>query len=167
MRWARPEGVHLTLKFLGDIEASAVDAISRAMARAAQGVAPLELALAGTGAFPTARDPRVLWVGLKGDVESLARLQGRLDAELAPLGFPKEARAFSPHLTLGRVRDGAARGERQRIGDAIATARLPNEARWRADSLSLMRSTLAPAGAIYQRIAQIGLTPPLPGGGAR
>ena len=106
VRWVRPEGVHLTLKFLGDIDAGSVPAVSRAMAQCAASAAPFDLFLEGVGVFPNARRPRVIWIGLGGALEPLLALQHSIDRELEGLGFARERRPFTPHLTLGRVRDG-------------------------------------------------------------
>ena len=109
VRWVRPEGVHLTLKFLGDIDAGSVPAVSRAMAQCAASAAPFDLFLEGVGVFPNARRPRVIWIGLGGALEPLLALQHSIDRELEGLGFARERRPFTPHLTLGRVRDGSTR----------------------------------------------------------
>ena len=108
VRWVRPEGVHLTLKFLGDIDADSVPAISDGLDRCAASAAPFDLFLEGVGVFPNARRPRVVWIGLGGALEPLLALQHSIDRELEGLGFARERRPFTPHLTLGRVRDGVS-----------------------------------------------------------
>ena len=100
-----PEGIHLTLKFLGNISAEKVTDITGVMEQASQEVSPFQLQLTEVGAFPNMRRPRVLWVGIKGEVDKLVSWQQRIDNGLVPLGFAKEARPFTPHLTLARLRE--------------------------------------------------------------
>ena len=107
LRAVRPEGIHLTLKFLGDVPADRIDAIGAAAERAAGHHTPFALLLSGVGAFPSGRAPRVLWAGIAGDLDSLGALQASVDGCLADLGFARERRAFNPHLTLARLRDSA------------------------------------------------------------
>ena len=165
IRWVRPEGVHLTLKFLGDVDATAVEGILAAMERACLGKGPITLALSGMGVFPNLGSPRVLWVGMNGELESLRVLQSDLDHELwQALGFPRDARPFTPHLTLGRVRDGVSAGERRRAGAALGEVAPVAEVCWRAGELNLIRSTLSPSGAEYSPLGscQLGEKPSEP-----
>lgn len=155
LRWVRPEAIHLTLKFLGETPAEKVPAIGDAMAGAVQGVPAHELHLTSTGTFG-GRSPRVLWVGLVGDLDVALDLQQRIDGELAKIGFPREARAFSPHLTLARVRPETAREMAAPIAAAIREVRVV-QAVIRVREISLMRSTLGPGGATYQRLASFPL----------
>ncbi len=141
VRWADPQGIHLTLKFLGNIAPEQVANVTTAMERVATGVRPFHLALGTTGAFPSLQRPRVLWVGITGQLEVLQPLQQGLEEALATLGFPKEERPFSPHLTVGRVRD-----PRKPAPGLPGT--LP-PATWVVDQLILFRSTLHPSGAVY------------------
>jgi len=157
VKWVNPESVHLTLKFLGNVNSELIPDVGRAMSQAAAGLGPIRLEISKVGAFPNLRAPRVVWVGLEGDISTLRVLHGQVEDRLAELGFPPEERAFSPHLTLGRVRQGAARPERQRLAQAIYSTRLDERAAFEAGSVSLMRSTLTRAGAIYSRILQAGL----------
>ncbi len=157
LRWVRPEGVHLTLKFLGETPAERVPAIQEALGEAVSGTPPHVLRLNGLGTFGSRRSPRVLWVGLEGDLEDLRRLQGRVEAALARLGFPREDRAFSPHLTLARVRPENAAALSEPIARAIEAAPAP-EASIAVRDVVLMRSTLGPGGAVYDRLAAFPLT---------
>ena len=115
VRWVRTEGIHLTLKFMGDIEAGMVDRVLEAMPAVASQFSPFELAITGLGVFPNPRRPRVLWSGVHGEMETLAALQLAIDDALGELGLRKEQRAFSPHLTLGRVRRDVADGQLRSI----------------------------------------------------
>jgi len=156
VKWVDPGGIHLTLKFLGNIDAGKVSAITDAIARAAQGVSPFRLELGGLGAFPNPRRPNVIWVAVTGDVERLASLQRGIDRLLVPLGFSPESRPFTAHLTLGRLRERASAGERQRIGESLTTVQ-PEEVYFEVGEVSLMRSTLTPSGALYSRLSSIPL----------
>jgi len=156
VKWVDPGGIHLTLKFLGNIDTEKVSPITEAIARAAQGVSPFHLELGGVGAFPSPRRPNVIWVAVTGDVERLSSLQRGIDHSLVPLGFSPESRPFTPHLTLGRLRERASGGERQKIGESLMTVK-PEEVPFQAGEISLMRSTLTPSGAIYSRLSSVPL----------
>lgn len=150
VRWVNPEGIHLTLKFLGEIDPGLLDKISSGLERAAQGTRPFKLCLSGIGAFPNAASPRVIWVGIKGELDLLRELQGRVDQEMhTGGGFGKERRSFTPHLTLGRLRDNVSGEERRRAGKALAEVALGSEVSWQVTEVKLMRSTLTPPGAVY------------------
>ena len=136
VRWVPPQNLHVTLRFLGSVAGQLVAGVQEAGARAAAGIAPFDTRLGGIGAFPNTRRPRVIWVGVQ-KAEPL-------------LGFAPEDRAFQPHITLGRVRDGARPAELARFGELAEsvdyTGVLP------VRSLDLMRSELGPGGARYERI---------------
>src|SRR5512143_3510042 len=102
--WTRPEGVHLTLKFLGPVEAELIPKLAAAVETAIKDEAPLAVEVKGTGVFPSARAPRVVWLGLGGDINVLAGIARKVDAACEGLGFKPDGRPFKPHLTLGRVR---------------------------------------------------------------
>ena len=154
LRWVRLEGIHLTLKFLGETPADKVPAIERALAEAATGVGPFALSLGELGTFPDPRRgrPRVIWVGLSGELQPLAELQKRLETSLAGLGFAPEERPFSPHLTLARVPPEQVASLAPRIQEAIAAVRVSKVAQ-RVTEVSLMRSILQAGGAVYQKVA--------------
>ncbi len=149
VRWVAPENVHLTLQFLGAVPEERLEALRGALAAAAAEARPLALELKGAGGFPSARRPRVVWAGVGGEVVALAGLAAGLGRRLAPLGFPPEDRPLSPHLTLGRAREGrGAPG----LGGALAQVASLEGAPWRAEALVLYRSHLSPAGARYQAL---------------
>lgn len=102
--WVKTDRIHLTLKFLGDVPEERIPDIEAAMERVAASTAPLTLKAAGCGAFPTMKEMRVVWVGLRGGQESLGRLARHIEEAMVPLGFKREGRPFKPHLTLGRVK---------------------------------------------------------------
>jgi 2'-5' RNA ligase len=148
VKWVRAEGLHLTLKFLGDVEEERDPELSGALARAASGGRPLALALGGFGVFPDFERPRVVWVGVTAD-PALEILQHRVEQEFAPLGFPSEARPFRPHITLGRA--GREPRPRDFVGLDAALGALEFGASALVESLDLMHSTLQSGGPVYHR----------------
>jgi 2'-5' RNA ligase len=152
-----PEGIHLTLKFLGNISAQKVTDVTGVMEQASQVVNPFQLQLTEVGAFPNMRRPRVLWVGIKGEVDKLVGWQQRIDNGLVPLGFAKEARPFTPHLTLARLRGNCSPGDRLNFGEMFAKAHVEVDYNFTVSSLNLMKSQLFPAGAVYSRLAEVKL----------
>ena len=149
IQWANPDGMHLTLKFMGNLPASAVAPLLEALAPVAAGRRPFGLELAGLGAFPHRRKPRVLWAGVGGDLEALAGLQRAAEAAIAGLGYPPETRRFAPHITLGRPRRGLSDAQLSRIGAAVYGVAPPRPAGWRVTSVEMMQSELLPSGARY------------------
>ena len=156
LRWVRPEGIHLTLKFLGETPSDKLPAIREALAESVKGVPPHRLSLGSLGAFGNRRGPQVLWVELKGDLAPLRQLQGQLEPALEAAGFPREKRELAPHLTLARVRPESARALAPLIAKALQEVQpLRNEMEVR--EVSLMRSSLGPEGAAYERLAAFAL----------
>lgn len=156
-KWVSPEGSHLTLAFLGNVGADRIEAITQAMERAAAGVIPFDLKMGRPGAFPAINRAQVIWVGLEGDLEKLRELKIRLDAELIPLGFPPEERAFTPHLTLARLRGRLSPPEGGRLARLISDTAPKTFPAMNVTQLSLMRSYLNREGAIYRRLSQAAL----------
>ena len=151
VRWVRFQGVHLTLKFLGEIDPTLTQDILGAMERAAGASTAFSVRLSNLGAFPRPDAPRVIWAGLDGDMEVLKGLQEDVDREVSPLaGVSMETRPFAPHLTLGRVRDNASSTQRRGLGDAISGFHLASTPSWRVADVHLIRSTLTPDGAVYE-----------------
>lgn len=148
--WPRPESLHLTLKFLGEVEAILIDSLSNAAAVAAAGLVPFALTIEGAGAFPPRGAARVLWLGVRDDSGHLSRLQFRLDKECAHAGFPRESKPFEPHLTLARLRapqDAAALSEAHR-----RTPFGPHS--FEVSGFVLMRSELGPGGSRYTPLSR-------------
>ena len=152
LRLVDPQGVHLTLKFLGSVASPRLEGVAGALDRVAAALHPFEVQVHGLGGFPTLRAPRVLWVGMGEDSLPLKEFAGAVEEALQPLGFPPEGRPFAPHLTLARVRDGTALGERRRAGEALQRLAGQEQAHLTVTSISLMRSTLGPQGARYTRL---------------
>lgn len=150
IRWARPEAIHLTLKFLGDISGDDVETISHAMEDQVNKTAPFSLDVATLGVFPGMNRPRVIWLGISGDVERLIQFQKSMDKKLHEHGFAKEERPFSPHLTLARIRE-----PKGLIGLAKMVEKRDNYTAGHFDArgLTLFRSQLTPKGAVYTKLA--------------
>lgn len=146
VKWARGDGVHVTVKFLGEVGDEREPELVAALQRAAAGARALPLVLGGFGAFPDVRRPRVVWVGIAPE-PALEILQHRVEQEFAPLGFPAEPRAFRPHVTLGR----AARDARPRdlAGLEEALGRIEFAETALVGAIDLMQSTLQSGGAVY------------------
>ena len=147
VRWVRIEGIHLTLKFMGDIEAGMVDRVLETLPVVASQFPPFKLSISGLGVFPNPRRPRVLWSGVDGEMETLEALHLAIDDALWELDLPKEQRAFSPHLTLGRVRRDVPEERLRRIGQVMEGGELSGVPSWTADAVNLMRTELDPAGS--------------------
>jgi 2'-5' RNA ligase len=158
VRWVAPDKIHVTLHFLGEIPPAEVEAISAMTVRVVAGAAPFEIEATGTGVFPNSNRPRVIWVGIDGDMEKLEALHARLGRELEALGFPLEKRPFSPHLTLGRVRDRSSLSEVRALGTAVGRLEIPSLGRWRVEQILVIRSDLRPEGPTYTplRVAMLG-----------
>jgi 2'-5' RNA ligase len=151
-RWVKAEGVHLTLKFLGEVPSERLEAIYQAVDQACLGCAPFELTVAELGCFPNLRRPRVVWVGVQEETGQLAGLQEAVERELNRLGFPPEGRKFTPHLTLARVQDRASPREIEALGKAVGATQIGELARMQVDAVSVMKSDLQPEGAVYTEL---------------
>ncbi len=159
VKWVSANGIHLTLKFLGEIPAPRVEEVKKVLTTACLGTPPMHLEIDALGGFPDTAQPRVVWAGLSGDIEVLSRLATRVDLALAELGYARESRPFAPHLTIGRVRPEASRRAKSELGVAVLAATLPEGLRFDAGAVSLMRSQLRPQGALYTRLSQTPLNP--------
>jgi 2'-5' RNA ligase len=147
IKWMNPNSIHLTLKFLGNLEMGARERVICSMDDLFNNrYGRFNLMASGLGAFPNIRRPRVFWVGIKGkDVEKLLLLQQDIEDKLAQAGFQKEERRFSPHLTLGRVK--YADNMQQLIDKTLAYDFLDTE--FPVENVQIMRSDLKPSGAVY------------------
>lgn len=154
IRWVRPEGVHLTLKFLGDTPVERVDEVKVALASAAAEVGPFTFTVGGVGCFPSTRRPRVVWVGLHEPAGTLARLRDAVERHVAPVGFPTERRPFHPHLTLGRVQRRASTSEVRKIGEVVAGSIAGTIDEMAVTRVSYIKSDLRPTGAVYTMLAE-------------
>jgi len=157
VKWVSPDGIHLTLKFLGNITAKRVTEITEAIEEATREISPFHLEISGLGAFPSLKHTRVFWVGISGEVDTLSKLQQNIDSALAVSGFVKEERPFVPHLTLARIRPGASPLERRNFGELVDSTIFEDKYHIQVEAVSLMRSQLTPAGAVYTRLSAVGL----------
>lgn len=151
VKWIPEGNFHVTLKFLGYVEQTRVDAVSGALQSAVEGLAPFDVELAGVGAFPRISSPSVVWVGVSSGGEELKSLAERVESALEGIGFTREERPFSGHITLGRVKSPR---NRDRLRDLIGELRERKVGSFKVESVSLMRSDLRPTGPIYTRIAE-------------
>lgn len=156
-KWVDPASIHLTLKFLGNVNPKLVDDVKKVLEVEMRKSQPFTLETARTGCFPNARQPRVFWIGLDGELDKLLDLQSRIDASTGRLGFPGENRPFAAHLTLARLRDDCSSTERSRFAGLIEGARLEANFSMSVDSVSLVRSQLRPEGALYTRLREFRL----------
>jgi RNA 2',3'-cyclic 3'-phosphodiesterase len=156
VRWARREQFHLTLRFLGDVEAARVEALGEAVRAACRGFGALHLRAERVGFFPDLRYPRVVWVGVQDEAEQLPRLQQAV--EVATESFTTEAKEkrFTGHVTLARIK-GIKRPEAEALGEAAAGMADRLFGQWTAYQLELMRSVLLPEGAQHSTLAAIAL----------
>ncbi|MEL7562930.1 RNA 2',3'-cyclic phosphodiesterase [Dehalogenimonas sp. 4OHTPN] len=157
IKWVSPNGIHLTLKFLGQAAPGQIEAIRAALATAVEPVPAFELGLSGLGAFPNLRRMNVVWCGLSGGLDRLVELQRAVEAEVSPLGFPAENRAFSPHLTLARLREDVSAEARQALAKKLAGTKFEPDLKIPVEDVSLMQSTLLPRGAEYRCLASFRL----------
>ena len=147
VRWVRPRGIHLTLKFMGDIPASTLERVLEALPQVTASFNFFEISMSGLGVFPNPRRPRVLWAGLDGDLATLSALQIAVDQAVEKLGLPKDDRPFSPHLTLGRVRRNTNEEQSRKIGYLMTNTRLQAPPSWTVETVDLMRTELDPTGS--------------------
>ena len=150
VKWVDPENMHLTLKFLGDVDPRQIHRVCAAVKRAVAGAAPFELQIRGAGAFPNVDRPGTVWLGAGQGAQQVADLAGRLEEALEKLGFRPEARRFHAHLTLGRVRRGGPGvGE---LGQLIAQAADYGAGTMKVRKVTVFSSRLGPQGPTYESL---------------
>ncbi len=152
IKWVRPQNIHLTLKFLGDTATAQTARIVTAMTLAAKECPAVSLTAKDIGVFPDLKRARVIWAGVNGQLEILINLQRTLDDCLAELGFPKDRRSFSAHLTLGRVKGKIVP---DRMKAAIDGLKGFESEPFKVDRIVLFKSELRPAGAVYTQVHQV------------
>lgn len=146
IRWVRPESMHITLKFLGEQPAALVESVAKKMVLIKDQFSPFSLSVTGSGCFPNRRQPRVFWLGMEQDKSNpLISLHEWIDNQMESLGFEKEKRRFSPHLTLGRIKQARRHDEIFKFFDQNPFS----SDRFFVDRISLMRSQLKTTGAVY------------------
>jgi len=152
--WTRAEGIHLTLKFLGEVPESRLPEITTALNNAAGSTAAFGLEVAGVGTFPNPKNARVVWIGISGETGCLGKLHASVEEAMNGLGFEQEERSFTPHLTLGRIRSIPSRDQWSRALDAVKDTRFPA---FTVTAISLMKSELKPSGAVYTELGWVEL----------
>ncbi len=151
--WTRAANIHLTLKFLGNVPKSKMGAVCAAVQEAVHSLRGFSVEVKETGCFPSLRNPRVIWVGVNSPLDALQRLHTEIETSMEPVGFPKEARPFSPHLTLGRLKS-------QRNARRLTSALMERgfvAVTFQATQVVVMQSNLHPTGAAYSSLAVIPL----------
>jgi 2'-5' RNA ligase len=156
VQWVKPESIHLTLKFLGDISEDRVPGIQAALARAASGHVRFAVTVEGLGVFPDVRAPRVVWVGLTTHVDALTRLAADVEAVLAEVGCSPDPKPFHPHLTLARIKEGP-RDVGRALSDGGVLAHATQRAEATVAGVSLMKSDLQPSGSVYMQLCHVPL----------
>jgi 2'-5' RNA ligase len=157
VRWVRPEGIHLTLKFLGDTPSDKLPGIQAGLAAVARNAPACTFTVGGLGCFPNPHRPRVVWVGVQEPTGRLALLQDAVEEVVAPFGYPPEGRGFTPHLTLGRIQRRASRDDAARVGEVVVASDVGILGEVAAERFALIRSVLKPTGAEYTTLADFGL----------
>ena len=153
--WTRQEGMHLTLKFLGETDDKRIPEIEKALNMAVDGIAPFLLSVSGTGVFPDMRRPRVVWIGLNEDGSNLIRLQKGVEEELRKIGFQSEDRRFTPHITLGRIRSNKNMDKLLKLVEEEKSSELGG---FNVSEVHLIKSELKPSGAVYTELYSVMLS---------
>ncbi len=154
VRWVRPENIHLTFHFFGNIREEEVEDIYREMRRVSSAIKPIMAQVEGLGAFPSLNNPKVIWVGISDADGKLADLQVAVVSELARMGYKIDTRPFHPHLTLGRLRSSAGKGG---LREVLKQEKVRSLGDWKVKGMTLFRSELRPAGAQYTPLRVIPL----------
>lgn len=148
IRWVPVDNIHLTLKFLGDVSLANVDMLQKILQTEVDGHHAFDISVGGLGAFPSPKRPRVVWVGVEAPAE-LTAVQNGVEGAMARLGYSREERPFSPHLTLGRVSRNAMGRDERMIGEALESTKIGFLGVTRVNKVHLYKSDLHPDGAVY------------------
>lgn len=154
VRWVRPDGIHFTLRFLGEVAPERIEDIWDRAASDIQTIPPFTVGVRGCGGFPTAKKPRVIWIGVQDPSGSLKAMQARIETGVVELGFPREERGYNPHLTLGRLHPDKGQ---VRVAQAIEANRAADLGQMEVCEVCLFRSLLKPTGAEYIKLKVISL----------
>jgi RNA 2',3'-cyclic 3'-phosphodiesterase len=157
VRWVKPENVHLTLKFCGEISLSTINDIAKVLEETVQEHSPLMFFLKGLGVFPNIKKPRILWIGISGDIKPLSEIQANLETNLEKKGFAKENRPFKSHLTLGRIKGNI---DPENLFDILRSFSDFTSEPFEAKELVLYKSELNPSGALYTKLETVYLDGP-------
>lgn len=156
VKWEKPEKLHLTLVFLGEIKKTKLQPIKSAIKKVIRNFKPFLISFKGLGCWPEFAYPRVIWLGLKGDLKSLAMIQKNLEKELIKIGFNLEIKPFSPHITLGRIKNECEYKERIEIGRQLRRYMIYDlGSKINVDKIVIYESKLKPTGSVYKRLLEI------------
>jgi len=148
VKWVDPENIHLTLKFLGEVDSHQIEEIKELIKRAAADSSKFSIKLSGLGAFPKPEYPRVIWVGVGNNISVMEKMATFIDEGCSPLGFQKDERAFSPHLTIGRVRSSANKDKLRSKMAGISVGQVESV----VGKVVLYKSELMSSGPIYKEL---------------
>jgi 2'-5' RNA ligase len=151
IRWVPTQNIHITLKFLGDVSPASVDHLTQILRTEADACPAFDMQMGGLGSFPSPRRPRVLFIGIQAPAELEALYRG-IESACARLGYESEKRDFSPHLTIGRVKQDASVTDQQKIRHALEGATIDSLGTARVNSVHLYKSELKPSGSVYTQI---------------
>jgi len=152
IRWVDSAAVHLTLRFLGEIDDRTAGLIAAHLDEVCSGFAATSVEVGGLGGFPSLSRPRVIWVGIQQADRELERLQAEIEARVIKLGIEGENRSYHPHLTLGRLRREATPSELKLLADRLQGIQVADLGTVGVEGVSLMRSELTGAGSLYSRL---------------
>jgi len=149
VRWTKHSNIHLTLKFLGDVQVSRIDSISRILGDVADQFSPFTMGLAGIGAFPNSRKPRIVWAGIEKGADRLVEMAKMIESSMQKVGFKREKHPFRPHLTIGRIRQ---LRNPEIMRETLDRSLVGELGEFAVDRISFIKSQLDPAGSIYTTI---------------
>lgn len=154
VKWVKPENIHLTIKFLGNINSDQANEIKKILSEVARENNQFDIDLSEVGAFPKKEYPRVIWVGVEKNKDKVAKIAADLEERIVNLGIPKEDRPFQSHITIGRVRSNDNRAD---LVDKLKTITLAQKPSLLISKLTLFKSTLSPSGPIYEILSEANL----------
>lgn len=158
VKWVKPESIHLTLKFLGEIEERKLEQINQILQEVTKNKSTFQASISSLGAFPKIQYPRVIWVGINNGDEQTKKLAEDLEERIEKIGIPKEKRVFSTHITIGRVRTPNKRKELIQCLDKLSNLFEGKNLGWEVRKITLFKSTLTPEGPIYEALKEAALT---------
>ena len=156
VKWVEPNNLHLTIKFLGDVQETKLEPLKTSLQNTAKKFPSFAMEIAGVGVFPNIDHPNIIWVGAKETTGTLTTLATQIEEALDSLDFQKEKRGFSAHITIGRVKSFK---NISHLTEKLNTLTLPNNLRQSVPAVTLFKSTLTPQGPVYEVLAQFHLTP--------
>ncbi len=156
VKWVEPKNIHLTLKFLGEIDEQTTEKIKSFLEKIPNAQKQFKINLSSPGAFPSPASPRVIWVGIKQGNAEIKGIAIFLEKQSAEIGLPPENKEFSAHITIGRVRSGKNRGELSKILSDLSQNSLEDQ-QFTADKITLFKSTLSSNGPIYETVKEFPL----------